>query len=712
MHPELLIRKRLLLLTCVFILLFMMVGVRIGSLTIFQAESLTARGVSQWTRSGAVSAKRGSIVDRLGQTITLSATAYIVCANPQLVKDPEAMLDILVPLLNINRESALAKITDKKKASVILKRQVNRETVDEIRGLMAKPEYAQAKTLQGISFDEDTMRWYPKGAFLSQVLGLTNVDSVGQSGLEQQYETLLKGRPGAFVHEVDARARTLPDGQTAYIAPEAGNTLKLTVDNTIQGFVEKAMRECIAVNNANAVHCIVMDVQTGAILAMTSKPDYDPNSPPRDAIETLTELMRISIISDAYEPGSTFKIVTASAALDSGATNPEDRFYCSGKIKVDGDTIRCWGAPHGAESMREALQNSCNPVFVELAVRMGKDTFYKYLNAFGLGSPTGIDLPGEATGILINSRYVKTVDIARIGFGQSIAVTPLQLITAACAAVNGGRLLKPYLVAEILSPEGEVLQRNGAQVLANPITPETSAIMRELLEGVVEKGGGRNAAISGYRIGGKTGTAQVYKDGKIVRDVHIGSFLGIAPADNPKFAILVIVDEAHVPVDYGGTTAAPFAKQIMNDTLRYMGIAPADPKATPRPEVTVPDVSGLSLKDAKRTMGELKLLTVDDGQSDTVTGQLPAAGTVVTEGSQVMLYTQQGNVITPMELVKVPDVVGLSMVEAGKMLRMRSLEMEISGSGLAVSQSPAAGEYIAPGEKVTVQFQMPGANEN
>ncbi len=708
MYPELLIRKRLLLLTCVFVLLFGAVGVRIGSLTIFQAESLTSRGVSQWTRSGAVSARRGSIVDRLGQTITLSTTAYIVCANPQLVKEPEAMLDILCPLLNISRESSLTKLKDKTKASVILKRQVSRDTVDEIRSLMAKPDYAKNKTLQGISFDEDTMRFYPKGAFLSQALGLTNVDSVGQSGLEQQYDTLLKGRPGAFVHEVDARARTLPDGQTAYIEPQAGNTLKLTIDSTIQGFCEKAMRECYAVNDAKAVHAIMMDVKTGAIMAMTSKPDYDPNAPPRDAIETLHQLMRINIISNVYEPGSTFKIVTASAAIDSGVTNPDDRFYCSGKVTVDGDTIRCWGSPHGAESMREALQNSCNPVFVELAVRMGKDTFYKYLKAFGLGTPAGIDLPGETSGILINSRYVKTVDIARIGFGQSIAVTPLQMITAACAAVNGGRLLKPYLVAEILSPEGEVLQRNGPQVVANPISPESSATMRELLEGVVAEGGGRNAAIAGYRIGGKTGTAQVYKDGKIVRDVHIGSFLGFAPADNPQFAILVVVDEAHVPVDYGGTTAAPFARQVMADTLKYMGIAPSDPSATQRPEVTVPDVVGRFLKDAKRTLGELKLLTVDDGQSDTVTGQMPAAGTSLLIGSQVMLYTQQGEVLTPMELVRVPDIVGLSMAEAGRLLRMRTLEMEITGSGLAFSQSPAAGEYVAPGKKVTVQFQMPG----
>lgn len=707
MYPELVIRKRLLLLTVILTLLFGTVVVRIGSLTIFQAEELTAKGVSQWTRSGAVAAKRGSILDRNSESITLSTTAYIVCANPQQIVNPEGVCDLLCPLLDVNRESVLIKLSDKAKASVILKRQVNRDVVDQIRSLQMDPKILQLKTLRGITFDEDTKRWYPKGAFLSQVLGLTNVDSVGQSGLEQQYESLLKGQSGTFLHEVDAKARTLANGQTAYIAPQAGNSLKLTIDNTIQGFCEKAMRECLAVNEAKAVHAIVMDVKTGAILAMCSKPDYDPNNPPRDALETLRELMRINMISDAYEPGSTFKIVTASAALDSGVTNPEDRFYCSAKIKVDGDTIRCWGRAHGAESMREALQNSCNPVFVELALRMGKDTFYQYLRAFGLGTMTGIDLPGEASGILINNRYVKDVDLARIGFGQSVAVTPLQLITAACAAVNGGKLMRPYLVAEVLSETGVVLQRTSAQVVANPITPETSATMRNLLEGVVENGGGKNAAIAGYRIGGKTGTAQKYKDGKIVRDVHIGSFLGFAPADNPQFAILVVVDESQAPVDYGGTTAAPFARQVMEETLHYLGIAPADPSATQSPQVEIPDVIGLSLKDAKKKLGELGLISLDDGQSDTVTDQMPAAGAQLSMGGQVMLYTNQEGAVEPLDLVKVPDVGGLSMVEAGRLLRLRGLEMVLKGSGLAASQTPAAGEYVAPGAQVQVQFQMP-----
>lgn len=271
----------------------------------------------------------------------------------------------------------------------------------------------------------------------------------------------------------------------------------LTIDAEIQEMVEKAMRECIEVNQAQSVICLVSDVKTGAILAMCMNPCYDPNDPPRNDAETLTELMRLTAISDVYEPGSTFKILTAASALDSGVTTPQDSFYCSAKITVDGDTIRCWGRPHGAETMADGLKNSCNPVFVELALRMGTDTFYRYLTAFGLGKKTGIDLPGESPGILITSRNVKRVDLARIGFGQSVALTPIQMMMAANSVINGGKLMKPYIVSEIQTPDGETLERFHPTVMAAPIRPETSDTMRLLLERVVSEGGGKNAAIAG-----------------------------------------------------------------------------------------------------------------------------------------------------------------------------------------------------------------------
>ena len=509
--------------------------------------------------------------------------------------------------------------------------------------------------LRGISFDEDTKRVYPKGELLSQVLGLTNVDSVGQSGLESLYESLLRGKAGSLRTEVDARSRLLPDGKTAYTAPQPGFTLRLTVDSAIQGVVERAMRECIQVNDAASVQCVVMDVNTGAILAVCMKPDYDPNDPPRNDVEALRELMRITVVSDVYEPGSTFKMLTCSAALDSGAASLTDRFTCTGAITVDGDRIRCWKNSHGNQDLPTALANSCNPAFVTLALRMGTETFYKYLRAFGLGVKTGVDLPGESAGILINPKYVKNVDLARIGFGQSVAVTPLQMITAACAVVNGGRLMKPYIVKEVLDEQGTVLERVSPTVVANPIKPETSAVMRTLLENVVENGGGKNAAVPGYRIGGKTGTAQVYKDGRVVSNVHIGSFLGFAPIDQPRFAVLVTVNEAKVPVDFGSATAAPFASQIMAEVLSYLGVRKDDPDATEPPAVTVPDVRGLTVAEARKALSDAMLLYETDGLTQAVSDQAPAAGAKLPAGSKVMLYTFEREPLQPMDLVSVPN---------------------------------------------------------
>lgn len=415
--------------------------------------------------------------------------------------------------------------------------------------------------------------------------------------------------------------------------------------------------------------------------------------------------MRIRLITDSYEPGSTFKILTAAAALDAGVTTPEDHFYCSAKITVDGDTIRCWGRPHEAENMAEALQNSCNPVFVELALRLGTERMYQYLRSFGLGSRTGIDLQGEASGILIAEKNVKDVDLARIGFGQSVAVTPIQLLTAACSVINGGRLMQPYLLKEAISQDGTVMHRTQPKVICNPVSEETSQTMRSLLEKVVSEGGAKNAAAAGYQIGGKTGTAQVYKEGRIVSDVHIGSFLGFAPADDPRIALLVIVDEADTPVDYGGTTAAPFAGQILSDVLPYLGCKTVSDEE--RVECAVPDLIGLTLGEARRAALEAGFKVLDDGAGERVTAQMPSPGAKLISGGQLMLYTYEEDLPRPEELVCVPDVKGESLAQTATLLRQRGLELQIDGSGFAVRQDPSAGEYAARGTIVKVSFEMP-----
>ena len=704
--PGATVRKRLVLLMGVFFLLFLCVCARLVDLQIFRQKELTARGVSQWTRSGVVAARRGDIVDTNGKLLAQSVTSFILTARPRDVKDVRALADVLERELGLSAERTVSRLSESKAASVTLARQVSREDADRLRAICQDAENPDSDALIGITFDEDASRWYPMGTLLAQVLGLCNVDGEGQSGLELKYNDVLAGKPGKIVTEVDARARTLPDGVTLYIPAEQGNTLRLTIDRDVQAAVERAVRECAQVNEAVSVQAIAMDVNTGAVLAMAMYPTYDPRDPPRDDLEKLNELMRLTVLSDVYEPGSTFKMLTAAAAIDCGATNPQEGFYCSGKITVDGSTVRCWGAPHGAETMARALENSCNPVFTQIALRLGSERFYQYLHAFGLGSRTGIDLYGEASGILIGQSRVKNVDLARIGFGQSVAVTPIQMITAACAVVNGGRLMKPYLVETIEDSEGAVISKTSPTVVSAPISAATSATMRKLLYGVVENGGGKNAKVSGWSVGGKTGTAQIYKNGRIEANLHIGSFVGFAPAENPKVALLVTVNEAQVKPDYGGTTAAPFAAQIFSEILPLLGVAKTDGSAEAK-HVTMPDVTGMNVRDAKAILRELGIDAVTDGESPTVTGQLPPAGTDIQEGFCAMLYVIGDEAPSAQDYARVPDVIGMGMRECAQTLRKNGFEMNAQGDGLAARQNPAAGTYVPTGTQVLVTFEVP-----
>lgn len=689
-----------------FFLLFLCVIARLFDLQVFESQALTQRGVRQWTRSGTVAARRGDIVDTHGKLLAQSITSFIISARVRDVGDVDGLASVLQRELNVPAERTKSRLADTKAASVTLARQVSREDADRLRALMADKTNPDSAKLSGITFDEDVSRWYPMGSSLAQVLGLCNVDGVGQSGLELRYDDVLSGTPGRIVTEVDAKARTLPDGVTLYVPAQAGSTLRLTIDREVQAAVERAVRECAQVNEAQQVQAIVMDVNTGAVLAMAMYPTYDPADPPREDIDRLNELMRITTLGDVYEPGSTFKMLTAAAAIDCGATNPQEGFYCSGRITVSGSTVRCWGAPHGAETMKQAIQNSCNPVFTQLALRLGSDRLYRYLHAFGLGKRTGIDLYGEASGILIPQSRVKDVDLARIGFGQSVAVTPIQMITAACAVVNGGRLMKPYLVEAILNEDGEATQAVSPTVVANPISAKTSATMRDLLGSVVSEGGGKNARVDGWSVGGKTGTAQIYKNGRIESNLHIGSFVGFAPVEEPEVAVLVIVDEAQVKPDYGGTTAAPFAAQIFSEILPLLGVGKTDGSAQ-RASVTMPEVTGMHVKDARAILRESGIDFVTDGTQDVVTGQLPPAGTTVQEGFCAMLYVTGVLAPTAGEFTQVPDVIGLPVRESAQAMRSAGLALDARGDGIAIRQSPAAGTYAAAGDTVTVEYWVP-----
>lgn len=700
------VRRRLALLMAVFFTLFAALCARLFHLQVIEAESLQIRAQAQWTSESTIQPSRGRILDRNGAVLAQSATAYTLSVSPRQVKDAKRMAQILAPILEMDENSIARKASDVSRGGVTLKRQLNRDAAQEIKSLIAQDARGEESVLGGLYLEEESKRYYPMGDMACQILGLTTIDGMGQAGLEQALDSYLSGKAGRVLEEIDGRGRELDYSASEYVAAVEGGSVSLTIDASIQSFAERAAREALSVNNAKAVRVLVMEPNTGEILAMVNKPDYDLNDPPRSDVETLTELMRNRCITDAYEPGSTFKILTSAAALDSGVVTPGEGFYCSGSVYVEGGRIKCWGRPHGAESFAQALQNSCNPVFVEMGLRLGIERFYDYMEAFGLGKPTGVDLPGEAGGIIISEKVVKRVDLARIGFGQSVALTPLQLLTATCAVVNGGNLLTPYIVKSIADGNGEIIQSGKTQLRGNPISAQTSATMRTLLEGVVEAGGGKNAAIAGYRIGGKTGTAQVYVDGVVSSDKHIGSFVGFAPINDPRVAVLVIVEEADVPIDFGSVTAAPFARDILEQTLMYMGVAPQTDEAPPE-QVRVPEVTGLNIAEASEAVKAAGLDCVFDGEGGRVKAQLPAAGAQMAKGSLMMAYVDNFTDQSDNGKVRVPDVAGLSVLEANRLLRSYGLKMQIEGGGLAVSQSPAAGEESFPTATVSVRFESP-----
>lgn len=721
-------RKRLLLLLLGFAVGFLSLTVRLGYIQLVWGKELQAKAVDQWTRDLDVYPKRGEIRDRNGTILAQSGSADSIAVRPTQIEDPEKAAAELAPILELDYEELYKKLSDTSNSFVWIKRQVPRDVANQVRAL----------NIKGIDFTEEPKRYYPNGNLASHVLGFTmkyaeaEEGLKGQEGIELYYDKYLKGYPGKIVMETDARGREMPDNVDRYIPPIDGLNLVLTIDSVIQHFTEKAVADAMEKYNAKKVYAIVMDPNTGEILAMANKPDFDPNDPPRElGYEEMQNYIKNFAAKDNLDPGSTFKIITASAALDSGAMSINSSFDCPGYRIVDGQRIRCWKAGgHGHQDFTEVVQNSCNPAFMDMALKMGTDKFYEYIYNFGFGQKTGIDILGEAQGILIPQEAVKVVDLARIGFGQSISITPLQLITAASAVINGGNLMRPhiakaftetYIDEETGNENEKVIKSFTPQKVRQVISPETSEIMREILKSVVEEGSGTNAYIPGYRVGGKTGTAQKYgEDGKILEGKHVASFLGFAPADDPQVIVYFAVDEPQVAVDFGSVVAAPYVKMILEDTLPYLGVEPVFDEETVEQskEVTVPDVIGKSLEEATKVIKEAGLQYLAEQTGTVVKDQMPKPGAEVMVNTTVLLYMKQeaaeGEQSSDMSgqdnqegKIIVPSVIGKSIREANNILVSSGLRIRLEGSGIAISQDPPAGSYVEPDTEVTVQFGMP-----
>lgn len=657
-------RNLILILGIVFACLLLLV-IRLGWIQIVKGDTYSERAVEQQTRDTPIEAERGTIYDRNGNELAVSVTCYTIWVRPTDVKkieekdaskrEAEAQKKIekvsktLSESLDMDYDE-VKKMVTKEQSIIKIKKGVSKTVADKIR----------KEKLPGVEIAEDTKREYPLGAFASQTLGTVTDDNAGRSGLELQYNTYLSGVSGRWINYTDTSGNRLSYGKEKYYKAEDGYSLVTTIDQVIQHYTEKALDQVMESTGADRVMAIVMDPKTGDILAMAQTPDFDLNNPKvtdssteKAKLEKMSEsekvtywnkMWRNSLISDVYEPGSTFKLLTTAIALEEDVATPKSTYNCTGSIQVADQTIHCWSRsnPHGHQTLTEAVSNSCNPVFVQLATKVGIDKFYEHLGTFGITGTTGIDFPGETTAILQSKENAGPVGLATVGFGQGIAVTPIQLITAISSFGNDGKMMKPRLVKELKDSSGKTVKTFDTEVVRQTVSEETAGEMRDIMQYVVDNGGGGSFKVDGYKVGGKTGTANKPKAGGY-SDQTYSSAIAMAPMDDPQVAVLLIVDNPK-GVHFGSVVAGPGVKQILSDTLRYLNISPdkETETKTASEKVKVPDVTGKSAEDAIGVLSGQDL-SYDMDKSDSsddfvVAKQYPEAGTSVKKGSKIYLY--------------------------------------------------------------------------
>lgn len=703
------IRLRIILgaIFCIVLLL----GARLVQLQVIKSEELKKGALEQWTRAIDIKSQRGIIYDRKGKKLAVSVTAYTVWATPAEIKEPVDVAKKIALVLEMDEELIYEKITKNVRTEKI-KQWITREEATELR----------KENIRGITVIDDNKRYYPYGNFAAYILGFTDIDNNGQYGVEKTFNKYLTGIPGKWVKTADAANRQMPyDGETIYDATD-GSSIVLTIDETIQHFAEKAAYKALLEHKAKNVCIIIMDPLTGDILALTVKSDYDPNNPREPLDENLKnewknlssdelqkkwfDMWRNFAINDIYEPGSTFKIVTAAAALEQNPGILKSNYYCNGSIKVKGATLNCTGK-HGSQTFAEAVYNSCNVAFVNIGSTLGKNDMLKYVRAFGFGENSGISLNGEQKGIIpLNVESIKDVDLATMSYGHSIAITPIQMIGAISTIANGGNLMTPRIVKEIIDNQGNSIKTIEPEVRRKVLSKETSKNMLEILKGVVEEGTGKRAYIPGLRVGGKTGTALKIIDGRYAPGKYIASFGAVAPVDDPKVAVLVVVDEPS-GVYYGGTVAGPITKAVLEDTLNYLEIPPIyNEKEQQDVEkmIVVPDVRNKPIGEGGKILAELGLRYINEYQEITseslILDQFPLPGTEVIKNSIIDLFLNK----KPMAERTMPDLMGKSKEEVIKLLDDLNIEYQLKGKGKAIKQEPQPGSQIGENINVNVEF--------
>jgi len=687
------IRKRMAVLFLVISVIMMGLIGRLLYLQFYKSAWLAENAVDQRIREIPVEAKRGIIYDRNGRELAVSVSTESVYVIPAEIRNLEETAAKLAAILALDEDNLKNKLK-RRQAFTWIKRKIEPEVSRQV----------QLLNLPGIGVTQENRRYYPHDNLAAHVLGFNGIDSQGLDGVEMTFDSYLKGRSGSIVIEYDARGREIPNASHRFSPPVAGHNIYLTIDLVIQQIAERELERVMQETQAKAATIIAIDPRDGGILALANRPDYNPNNFGNYS----PQLWRNIAISNAYEPGSTFKIITTSAVMSEHIVKLEEKFFDPGEVEVQGRNIHCWKhGGHGSQTFVEVVQNSCNVGFVNVGLRLGREHFYRYIDAFGFGQHTNIDLPGEAKGIMIDRAKTTPINIATMSIGQSIAVTPIQLVTAAAAVANDGKLLRPQIVREVRDQSGQLIRAFQSDVVRQVLDTSITRQVKEILESVVAKGTGRNAYIEGFKIAGKTGTAQKVGAGGYLPDKYVASFVGFAPADNPQVAMLIVIDEP-VGLYYGGQIAAPVFGAVMKDVLQYLKV---NPQLTPETQtsneqshVLVPSIINLRVPEAVKELEKVGLSPRIEEDGDRIVDQIPKPGSRMPKGGGVLLYT-----MTPRYFsgeVTVPDLTGRTQREAVDLLAELGLAINPSGTGgHVVKQDPLPGSKVPSGTNITIYFE-------
>lgn len=722
--------KRLFIMSIIIIFLMTASGVRVFYLQTVRGEELAQKAESQQLKDTEISAMRGTIYDADGNVLAQSATVWNIYLDPLEIdseEERELIVDEFTELFKYDDEERqeLYKKTKAENHYEIVEKKVENNVKEKISEFVSENKLGDC-----IGSEQATKRYYPYGSLASSVIGFTGADDQGLSGIEAYYDEQLTGTNGRIITAKDAVSNKIANDFETSVEASDGDSLYLTINQTIQYYLEKGLRETMEEYQAKGAYGVVMNCNTGAVLAMSSLPDYDCNKPytltyskNKKAIKKLTDKTekqeaesvavqnqwRNFTVSDTYVPGSVFKTFIACAALEENVATLDTTYTCTGSIQVDEYTMKCHYHPgHGTENFTQGLENSCNPFFITIGQKLGVHNYFKYFDAFGFTEKTGIDLPGEASPQYYTENQYGIVELSSASFGQTNSLTPIQVCTGLCAIANGGKLVQPYLVSSIVDSSGKTVEKTETTVKRQVISSETSATVRQMMKSVVDNGTGKNGYVAGYSVGGKTGTSTKLGESKEGEgDKYIVSFGAIAPSDNPEIAMLIIVDEPNQDLG-GGALCAPIAAQVVEEAMNVLGIEPKyDEDEMKNLSKYTPNVVGKSVEDGKTELKENGLNCYVFGNGDKIVRQCPTGAGTVPNGGTVFVYTEEDE----KQISTVPDFTGLTVNEAKDLARMNDLNIEISGNNMssgtvvAFRQSEEKETKVEKGTVITVTFK-------